>query len=192
MPSSTISKSKKYSRKRNYRKRRHSRRMQRKSRSRNAYNRRRRTMFGGAPEGVYIVTPVKNDDSNGNNEVSQQNSKNEACVDLLVSMGYVFYDGVSNKTYYSTAEFNSVFTSITTNTKELYNKPYTITITQNGDNYNVNLKNASDASDASAASGDSGDSGDSGLKGDVIFTKVTDESEKKRITTLSGYKPSSP
>lgn len=181
MPSSTISKSKKYSRKRNYRKRRHSRRMQRKSRSRNAYNRRRRTMFGGAPDGVYKVTPVENNDSNGTDEVvSQQNSNNEACVGLLVSMGYVFY--ASNKAY-STAEFNSVFASITTNTKELYNKTYTITITQNDDNYNVNLKIASDASDAN---------GDSGLKGDVTFTKVTDESEKNSITTLPGYNPLQP
>jgi len=178
MPSSTISKSKKYSRKRNYRKRRHSRRMQRKSRSRNAYNRRRRTMFGGAPDGVYIVTAVKNDDSNGANEVvSQQNSKNEACVDLLVSMGYVLKESKDDNTseYYSTAKFNSVFADINnTNTEELYGKTYTITITQNDDKYNVNLKIASDAS------------GDSGL-GDVTFAKVIDESEKNRIEGLPEY-----
>jgi hypothetical protein len=87
MPSSTISKSKKYSRKRNYRKRRHSRRMQRKSRSRNAYayNRRRRTMFGGAPEG--IIYSVERFGAGNDSETDNYRALNK-----LVESGYVVAD----------------------------------------------------------------------------------------------------
>ena len=150
MPSSTISKSKKYSRKRNYRKRRHSRRMQRKSRSRNAYNRRRRTMFGGAPEGVYKVTA---DTLEGNDEkANQQNSENESVLGLLKTMGYL------NDEYVSTDKFNDDFKDDTTSkTVDILDTTYTVTVTPNGDNYNVNVKTVT------------------GMNGNVTFTKVTVE-----------------
>lgn len=125
MPSSTISKSKKYSRKRNYRKRRHSRRMQRKSRSRNAYayNRRRRTMFGGAPDGVYKVT---SDDSTSE------------FLDKLIEMKYAFK--VTDDNNYSTQKFNDDFQSVDIKNVELDGKKYTITVTPDNDDYKVNVK----------------------------------------------------
>lgn len=159
MPSSAISKSKKYSRKRNYRKRRHSRRMQRKSRSRNAYayNRRRRTMFGGAPEGVYKVT---------------SNDSTPEFLDKLIEMKYAFKD--TDNTY-STQKFNDDFQSDTSKDVILGDdgKKYTITVTQDGDNYKVNVKVESTQEDPGM---------------NVTFTKVTDETEKTRIQDLPEYK----
>ena len=152
MPSSTISKSKKYSRKRNYRKRRHSRRMQRKSRSRNAYayNRRRRTMFGGAPEGKYNVTADKSESTD--DATSQQNSENEAVLGLLKSMGYLDNSDVS------TDKFNTDFETKNTQVVPYLGKNYTVTVTP--DIYKVNVKAESTSDD------------DTGLNGHVTFTKV--------------------
>ena len=164
------SKSKKYSRKRNYRKRRHSRRMQRKSRSRNAYayNRRRRTMFGGAPDGVYIVTPINDNDANKQN------------LEQLVATGYAFKESTEDgsEQYYSTEKFNNDF-QLDGNSKdvELSGVRYTITVTQTqDDNYNVNVKTVSDGVEKD--------------DGNVTFTKVNDDTEQTRIQNLPDYKSS--
>lgn len=153
MPSSTISKSKKYSRKRNYRKRRHSRRMQCKSRSRNAYayNRRRRAMFGGAHEGKYNVTADTPEDA----DASQQKSMNDAVLDLLKSMGYL------DDSHVSTDKFNNDFETESSKIVKLYEKDYTVTVTPDSDNYKVNVKAESTGTD------------DNGINGNVTFTKVS-------------------
>jgi len=153
------SKSKKYSRKRNYRKRRHSRRMQRKSRSRNAYayNRRRRTMFGGAPDGVYKVT---SDDSTSE------------FLDKLIEMKYAFKVTDDNNTY-STQKFNDDFQSVDSKNVELDGKKYTITVTQDVDNYKVNVKVEPTEEDP-------------GMNVTFAFTKV-ENTEQNRIQNLLGY-----
>lgn len=154
MPSSTISKSKKYSRKRNNRKRRHSRRMQRKSRSRNAYayNRRRRAMFGGAPEGKYNVTADTSESSD--DKTSLQNSMNETVLDLLKSMGYL------DDSHVSTDKFNSAFQTEVSKVEILNDKSYRVTVTPDDDTYKVNVKAESTSDD------------DTGIDGNVTFTKV--------------------
>jgi hypothetical protein len=148
------SKSKKYSRKRNYRKRRHSRRMQRKSRSRNAYayNRRRRAMFGGAPEGKYNVTADTSESSD--DKTSLQNSMNETVLELLKSMGYL------DDSHVSTDQFNNHFKTESIKIVKLYEKDYTVTLTPDDDNYKVNVKVKPTSEQ------------DTGIDGNVTFTKV--------------------
>jgi len=106
-------------------------------------------MFGGAPEGKYNVTAVKNDDENGHNdEVSQKNSMNEAVLETLKGMGYLDASNVS------TDKFNEDFKDTTEQDVPYLGKNYKVTVTPDGDNYNVNVTD------------------DGGMDGNVTFTKV--------------------
>jgi len=105
--------------------------------------------LGGAPEGKYNVTAVKNDDENGHNdEVSQKNSMNEAVLETLKGMGYLDASNVS------TDKFNNDFKTENSKIEKWVDKPCTVTVTPDGDNYNVNVTD------------------DGGMDGNVTFTKV--------------------
>jgi len=126
-------------------------------------------MFGGAPDGVYIVTP---NNDNDDNDANKQN------LEQLVATGYAFKESKEDgsEQYYSTEKFKNDFeTDVSKNVEHDDGKKYTITVTQDGDNYKVNVKVEPTPEE------------DPGMNVTFTFTKVTDDTEKTRIQNLLGY-----